>query len=369
MAHLFNGEFFGTQLFIIVTLVAEAALLLVAAQAGFIDGPRVMANMAQDSWLPHRLAKLSERLTIQDGIIFMSLASAATLLYAHGHTATLVVMYSINVFLTFTLSELSMVRFWWQRRHGDASWRKKILVFVVGLVLCFAILVVNLYEKFFEGGWVTIAITTFIIAQCAWIRWHYNKVRHNLSRLDEVLESIPKERLMDPPELKAQSNTAVIMVGGHMGLGVHSLYTVLRLFPNYYKNFIFVSVGVVDSEAFKQEEIITEVRQKTESLLKKYVDAAHNLGLASESFYRLGTDVLAESEAVCKTVAEKYPRAFVFCGRLIFQKETMLHRFLHNDTAYGLQKRLQFAGLNCMVLPVRVMTGDSLQKTASKSVV
>ncbi len=67
--------------FVVVTLVAEAALLFVAAQAGFIDGPRVMANMAIDSWLPHRFAQLSDRLTMQNGVLLMGGAALATLLW------------------------------------------------------------------------------------------------------------------------------------------------------------------------------------------------------------------------------------------------------------------------------------------------
>ena len=59
-----------------------------AAQAGFIDGPRVMANMAHDSWLPHRFAQLSDRLTMQNGVLLMGGASLATLLYTRGDVST-----------------------------------------------------------------------------------------------------------------------------------------------------------------------------------------------------------------------------------------------------------------------------------------
>ena len=80
-----------------------------AAQAGFVDGPRVMANMAVDYWFPRRFASLSDRFTIQNGVLLMGGASVLLLLYARGSIPTLVVMYSINVFLTFSLSELGHV--------------------------------------------------------------------------------------------------------------------------------------------------------------------------------------------------------------------------------------------------------------------
>ena len=70
--------------FVVLTLFSEAALLVVAAQAGFLDGPRVLANMAVDSWVPHRFAALSERLTTQNGILLMGGAALAALLYTGG---------------------------------------------------------------------------------------------------------------------------------------------------------------------------------------------------------------------------------------------------------------------------------------------
>src|SRR5579862_1371353 len=99
------------RIFIIIILASEAALLFVAAQAGFIDGPRVMSNMSIDSWLPHRFTSLSDRLTMQNGVVLIALAALATLYLTHGDTSTLVLMYSINVFLTFSLSEAGMVRY------------------------------------------------------------------------------------------------------------------------------------------------------------------------------------------------------------------------------------------------------------------
>src|SRR6185437_8299547 len=98
--------------FIIAALFSEGALLFVAAQAGFVDGPRVMANMAVDSWLPHRFAALSDRLSMRNGVMIMAFAALAALTYTRGDVSKLVVMYSINVFLTFSLSNLAMIRFW-----------------------------------------------------------------------------------------------------------------------------------------------------------------------------------------------------------------------------------------------------------------
>ena len=68
----------------LITILSEGALLMVAAQAGFVDGPRVMANMATDFWLPRRFAMLSERLTMQNGVFLMGIASIILLFYTNG---------------------------------------------------------------------------------------------------------------------------------------------------------------------------------------------------------------------------------------------------------------------------------------------
>jgi hypothetical protein len=91
---------------VIVTLITEAAILIVAAQAGFLDGPRVLSNMSLDSWAPHRLSHLSDQLVTRNGVWFMGIAALGFLVYSHGEVKLLVIMYSINVFLTFTLSQL-----------------------------------------------------------------------------------------------------------------------------------------------------------------------------------------------------------------------------------------------------------------------
>src|SRR5262249_1555859 len=112
------------QVFVIASLASEGALLFVAAQAGFVDGPRVMANMAIDSWLPHRFAALSERLTMRNGIMLMGGAALAALIYTSGQVSKLVVMYAINVFVTFSLSNIAMSVFWIRRRREEPEWAR-----------------------------------------------------------------------------------------------------------------------------------------------------------------------------------------------------------------------------------------------------
>jgi hypothetical protein len=293
------------------------------------------------------------------------LASLVFLAYTGGNVRLLVVMYSINVFLTFTLSQLGMCKNWWGARNIEKSWRRKLLVNGVGLALTATILVFTVVIKFAEGGWVTVLVTSGFIAAAYYIRSHYDGVRGALKTLDDTLINIPfHPDLKKPvPARAAQAPTAVLVVRDFDGIAIHSLLNIARLFPNHYKNIVFISVGLIDSGKFKGLSELENLRRSKEEDLKSFVDFAHCLGWYAEYRYSLGIDLMAELERLCRSVAEEFPQSVFFAGKLVFQKENFLTRLLHNHTPFTLQQRLQFDGLEMMVLPIRVFTpeGESVR--------
>ncbi len=357
------GQYHIGYSYVVLTLSAEAALLFVAAQAGFIDGPRVMSSMAMDSWLPHRFAQLSSRLTIGNGVLLMGGAALATLLYTRGNLVALVTMYSINVFVTFSLSQLGMFRMW-LRQRGEGR-RRGLGVHGLALALCAGILTGIIYEKFALGGWVTVAVTGAVVWGCFLIRKHYQYVQHNLARLNSIMEALPTSAVSKAPSIDRKKPTAVLLVGGYGGMGVHALLTIQKLFPGHFRNIIFVSIGVIDAATMKGVQEVDRLREQTQESLRNYVDLAHRFGLAAESRMAIGTDVLDEGEELCSAIAAEFPKALFFLGKLIFERERFYQRILHNETAYQLQRRLQFAGLNTMVLSVRVLEPIELAQFSS----
>jgi amino acid transporter len=346
---------------VIVSLFAEAALLFVAAQTGFLDGPRVLANMALDSWMPHRFAQLSERLVVQNGIVMMGVGAAAALLYTGGNVGTLVVMYAINVFITFSLSLLGMARHSIKIRADDPRWRGQLAIHGTGFVVCVTILSITIYEKLLEGGWITLAITGAVIALSYSVRHHYREVRRRLQRLDDVLieEPHPRERPVAPAAdpLDRKAPTAIICVSSFSGFGLHQVLGVHQLFPGHFKNFIFVSAAVLDSGVFKGEGEVGQLREVNERDLRKYVAWAASHGLRAEYRMTLATEAVPALEALCRDVVHEYPRSIVFMGKLLFREEGSFQNLLHNETALGLQRRLHFRGLQAIVLPIRVLDG------------
>ncbi len=337
---------------VLVTMVSEGMLLFVAAQAGFIDGPRVMANMAVDSFLPHRFAALSERLTMQNGVLLMGGAALVMLFYTKGNIHTLIVMYSINVFLTFTLSQLSMAKLWLRRReHSRRS--RSLTLHLVALVMCATILAITVYEKFGQGGWLTVLITGVFVLLCFAIKAHYDGVRRGLRKLDEILGSLTTRGAPNLAPLDPNAPTAVLLVNGFNGLGVHTLLSTLRFFPGLYRQFVFVSVSVVDSGSFKGRDEMDALQRQTEGDLAKYVELARGLGFPAEAVTNVGTEVLDEATELCTRVARRYPKATIITGRVVFRKEHFLQGFLHNETPKLIQARLQWLGIPMVVLPVR----------------
>ncbi|HWE24934.1 MAG TPA: APC family permease, partial [Myxococcales bacterium] len=294
---------------VFVTLLSEALLLFVAAQAGFIDGPRVMANMAHDGWLPHRFSALSDRLTMQNGVLLMGGAGFFMLLYTGGKVDALVVMYSINVFLTFTLTQVAMLRYWLRRdtRAKHRDWARHLWIHVVGGALCAIILVITVFEKFGEGGWVTVVATGALIAVCLSIKRHYNGVFQRLKRLDQILEALPRG---PAPSLTVDRKkpAAVLLVGGYSGLGIHSLLTVVKLFPRYFASVVFMTVGVVDSATFQGVDEVDRVHDQAEEDLKKYVDQARRMGLAADYRVGMGTEAVAGCVRLAEEIAQEFDR-------------------------------------------------------------
>jgi hypothetical protein len=340
--------------FVVFTLLSEGFLLFIAAQTGFVAGPRTLAAMAVDQWVPKRFAHLSERLVTQNGVLTMSIAALLTLLYTGGAVKILVVMYSINVFMTFTLTQAGMVRHWWNERRGAGHWRRAMIVAATGTLVTGGILVVTAVVKFREGGWVTLVATSLLVGFCFFVRSHYRRVRRMLSSLDEVLTNLPLPEPKTQPELAPEGPTAIVLVESYAGLGIHTVLSVQRMFPKHFKNFVFCSVGLVDSGQFKGAADVHALEEKVRVDLEKFVNLAMRMGFYAEYRYTLGTDLIEELDHMVLDLVKEFRRSVVFAGQLVFQKENLFTRTLHHETAFSIQRRLQFAGVQVIILPIRV---------------
>jgi len=345
-------------IFILVTLVSEALLLFVAAQAGFIDGPRVLSNMATDRWFPVKFAALSDRLVMQNGILLMGIAALTAMVMTQGSVKLLVVLYSINVFITFCLSQAGMVKYWWQSRV--AGWKHKILINGSGLALCSFILVSVTILKFYDGGWATLLITGSLVTLAMYIKQHYRETFKQLGRLDDLLKTagsvIPHKKGEDNRSvaLDQDSKTAVILVNGYNGLGLHTLFNVVRFFGREFRNFVFVEVGIIDAGNFKGTAEVENLQTKIKDDIQCYVKLMNDQGYFAEGLTFTGLEVIEEVEKQAPQILAKYPNVVFFGGQLVFAKETLMNRWLHNYTVFALQRMFYQQGIPFVILPIRM---------------
>ncbi|MEO6004748.1 MAG: APC family permease [Opitutus sp.] len=343
--------------FVLVTLASEGALLFIAAQAGFLDGPRVLANMALDRWFPSRFANLSDRLVTQNGILLMGAAALLMMILTRGSVGLLVVLYSINVFITFSLSQLGMVRHWWQVRATEPRWRRKLVLNGFGLALTTFILISLTVVKFAEGGWATLLVTSLLSIGAVGIRRHYRGVTAQLRRLDTIVEAAAVETTSRTPaseELDPNARTAVLFVNGYNGLGLHTALHVPKMFGNTFRNLVFLQVGVVDAGNFKGADEIETLRQHTHVGANRYTDWARRHGYGSATYTAIGHDVVNEAMKLAQDAAARFTNPVFFAGQLLFARETRITRWLHNSTAFTLQRRCFLANLPFVILPIRV---------------
>jgi hypothetical protein len=156
------------------------------------------------------------------------------------------------------------------------------------------------------------------------------------------------------PQYDKNSKTAVILVNGFNGLGLHTLFNVIRMFSGTFKNFVFIQVGVVDAGVFKGVSEIDHLKQHIHLELERYVKFMNREGYYAERFSTLGTDVVEEITKLVPQVMERFPQSIFFGGQLVFPEETVFTRWLHNYIVFATQRKLYSRGIPFMILPIRV---------------
>ena len=351
----YKGIEFGS-FFVPLTLILEAGLLLVAANSGFLAGPNVVANMASDEWMPKSFSSLSSRLVVKNGILFMAIAAIATLVITGGSVHILVVLYSINVFITFSLSLLGLTIYWIRNRRRKVKWKSKLAISGFGFIVCFGILGITIFEKFYEGGWVTLLITSFFVCASLLVKRMYRKLKQRLMQkemqfygYDDIAPSLDQ---MGGADKNAQ--TAAIIVDQTFGSGMNCLLEIKKLFPGIFANFIFVTVGEVDSNTFREEKKWREMRRRTKATLHKYKNYCNANGRFAKAYVGYSTDIVEKLTQLTDRVAKDYPNTVFFGTKFIFDNENIFTQILYNHVPYIMQRRLHVKGLNMVILPMKI---------------
>ena len=177
LTRLLVGE--GTPFHYLVQ-ISTALLLVLAANTAFADFPRLSSILARDGFMPRQFAYRGERLAFGMGIVVLAVLSSLLIIGFGGSVTNLIPLYTIGVFVAFTLSQAGMVRHWWKLRSTERGWRVSIGFNALGAIATAVVAVVVGVAKFALGAWMVLVLIPLLIAVMWGIHRHYRRVEDSL---------------------------------------------------------------------------------------------------------------------------------------------------------------------------------------------
>jgi amino acid transporter len=349
------GNTLAGRVGLFLTLIFEAGLLFIAANTGFLGGPSVLSNLAMDQWVPKSFVNISSRLVRQNGILLFGIFALMLLFITDGRVKILVVIYSISVFLAFTIALFGLFKYYWNSSEAR-SVRHYVNLILVGLgaLFCAIVLVVMTITSFDHGGWLALVMIGLLLWFCIYIRKDYKRTNAMLAKLDDDLNIPLKKEFYEPIMPDTKDPTAIILVGRSRGAAMHTFLTIKRLFGAHYKNFIFFSIAIVDAKTVVGHDKIEALKQKHQENLDYLTNFCYSRKIPAMSVLQLSVDPAEELNVVATKLAKLYPKNAFFASQLIFSGNQWMQKMNHNKTALAMQRRIYSLGLNMMILPVKV---------------
>jgi len=212
--------------------------------------------------------------------------------------------------------------------------------------------------QFNEGGWITLFIIAVFVGVVLVIRYHYEYASELIKELNvKIINFSECEDIIKtdtPDKVDMQDKTAVLLVNGFNGLGIHTLFILFKLFGGIYKNFVFVQIDVIDAGVFKGVEEIKGFQVEVNKDVDKYIRLISSYGYYAESFTSICTDVVHEIVTLAPDILTKFPNAVFFGGQIVFPNDSMVTRWLHNYTVFSSQRKLYTDVIPFVVLPIKV---------------
>ncbi|HEY8180556.1 MAG TPA: APC family permease [Candidatus Limnocylindria bacterium] len=183
----------GDGFILILAQVATALILVLAANTSFADFPRLSSFLARDGFLPRQFAFRGERLAFTTGIIALAGMAIGLLIFFKASVSGLIPLYTLGVFIAFTLSQSGMFARWYQRR--EPGWVRGLLINGLGALTTGVVMIVVGVSNFFNGSWLVIVLVPILMVFLSGIRRHYRNLDDRLA-----LERIPagKEVAAEP---------------------------------------------------------------------------------------------------------------------------------------------------------------------------
>jgi amino acid transporter len=195
----------GDGPFYFVIQLATALILVLAANTSYADFPRLASLLSRDRFLPRQFASRGDRLVFSNGILALGLFAALLVIVFDAREHAMLPLYAIGVFISFTLSQVGMVRHW--LRFPEPGWQRNVAINAVGALLTAAVMIVLAITRFEEGGWAVLVLIPILVLGFRTVYQHYSSVARQLS-------------LAEAPEVEpVRRHTALVLISGvHRGV-------------------------------------------------------------------------------------------------------------------------------------------------------
>jgi amino acid transporter len=243
IAQIAQAVYSGFPIGAVLVAIVTALILVLAANTAFNGFPVLGSILAADGFLPRQLRNRGDRLAFSNGILMLALAAIAIVVGYGADVSKIIQLYIVGVFVSFTLSQLGMVRHWTrhlrteQDRGERARMRRNRVINAVGFVLTGSVLTIVLITKFTRGAWIVCIAMPVLYGVMYAIRRHYDRFESAMAIASDARVTLPSRvhavvlvARLDAPTLRAlryaaaQRPTAV--EGIHIdvdGTGAHKL--------------------------------------------------------------------------------------------------------------------------------------------------
>ncbi|EPQ48395.1 integral membrane protein [Mycobacterium sp. 012931] len=339
VAQLAQAVFGSFHLGFLMIAAVTALILVLAANTAFNGFPVLGSVLAQHSYLPRQLHTRGDRLAFSNGIIFLSAAAVGAVVAFRAELTALIQLYIVGVFISFTLSQIGMVRHWTRllRTETDVAARRKMVrsrvVNSVGLVSTGAVLLIVLVTKFLAGAWIAIVAMGSVFILMKMIRRHYDTVNRELEE-----------------QAAAHDNEVVLPSRNHALVLVSKLHLPTLRALSYARA---TRPDVLEAITVSVDDV------ETRELVRQWEDSDVSVPLkVIASPYREITRPVLD---YVKRVSKESPRTVV----TVFIPEYVVGRWweqlLHNQSAFRLKTRLLF-------MPGVMVTSVPWQLTSSERI-
>jgi amino acid transporter len=326
--------------FVLTTLplVAEAILLVQAAQTGFVDGPRILGALSTDRLAPRRFARLNGRLAPAPGIALIAAAAIGTTLLTRGALEPLVVAFVVTVFVTFSISQWAMLRHALRRRRSaEPGWKVDAAVHGTALVLC-GIILAGTIATHWKPSLAMLALIACASIFSLRIRRRYRAMKNAVEHMSEQLSPMPPA-----PESRAASEAPlalVVLFSERSELPLLVLKWLERM-PLQFSEIMLAGVSLVDAEAVEGQERLRQLERERRHQLESAADQARRRGWRITVELRRGADIIeTAAELVMEVIRTRGPHTTVV-GFRTGASASAIDPLLRDDDAVRLQTRLQ----------------------------